>query len=120
MTTQAPAASQDLAAARELLDKLDAATRSAETDSQTSAITAATHAILVLAEQVAAIRVLIVQDAMARQAAVQPVPPNGRPAGQDGQSAAQDSQPAVQNGQPAADDGQPAPEATDRRRKRWW
>lgn len=79
MTTQAPQASQDLAAARELLDKLDAATQGAETDSQTTAITAAAHSILVLAEQVAAVRLVIVEDALSRRA-------NGQPAPQDNEA----------------------------------
>lgn len=118
MTTQAQPSSQDLAAARELLDELDAATQRAETDSQTTAITAAAHSILVLAEQVAAIRVLIVGDAMARRSDGQPVPQaDGQPVPRaDGQPVSQaDGEPVSQA------DGQPAPEAKNTRRKRgWW
>ena len=80
MTTQAPTASQDLVAARELLDKLDAATHGADTDPQTTAITAAAHSILVLAEQVAGVRVVMVEDALSRRA-------NGQPAPQDKEAA---------------------------------
>ena len=68
MTTQAPQLNQDLAAARELLDGLQAATEGGDSDSQTRAVTATAHAILVLAEQVAAVRILMVNDVMARRA----------------------------------------------------
>jgi hypothetical protein len=74
MTTQAPQASQDLAAARELLDELQPMTQGPDADSHTKAMTAAAHSILVLAEQVAAIRILMVGDAMARNTDGQPEP----------------------------------------------
>jgi hypothetical protein len=74
MTTQAPQTSQHLAAAQQLLDELDTVTHQSDTDSQTKAVTAAAQAILVLAEQVAAIRVLMVGDAMARRGNGQPAP----------------------------------------------
>lgn len=89
MTTQAPpstqaqASSPHLASALELLDELQAVDHGAGTDSQTKAVTATAQAILVLAEQVAAIRVLMVGDAMSRQANGQPAPANGQPAQQD-------------------------------------
>jgi hypothetical protein len=72
MTTQAPPSSQDLAAARELLNELHAETQGSEADAQTKAVTATAHAILVLAEQVAAIRILMVGDAVARREENQP------------------------------------------------
>lgn len=113
MTTQAPPMSQDLTAARELLDKLDAATRGDDTDSQTTAIAAAAHSILVLAEQVAVIRVLMVEEARLRHA-------NGHSApGANGQPAAQ----VEDTGQPAgqADHArEPAPQDKPTRRKRGW
>jgi hypothetical protein len=74
MTTQSPSTSQHLTAAQELLDELDEVTHRADADSQTKAVTAAAQAILVLAEQVAAIRVLMVGDAMSRRADAQPAP----------------------------------------------
>ena len=74
MTTQAPQLNQDLAAARELLDGLQAATEGGDSDSQTRAVTATAHAILVLAEQVAAVRILMVNDVVARRAENQPEP----------------------------------------------
>lgn len=54
MATQAETSSQHLAAARELLDQLKPAT-----DPQTKATAAVAHATLVLAEQVAVVRVLM-------------------------------------------------------------
>jgi hypothetical protein len=74
MTTQTPPTSQHLAAAQRLLSELDATTQRADTDSQTKAVTAAAQAILVLAEQVAAIRVLMVQGAMSHHGNGQPAP----------------------------------------------
>ena len=134
MTTQAPPENQDLRAARELLDKLDAATREGDTDSQTTAITAAAHSILVLAEQVAVIRVVIVEEARSRRANGQwTAATNGQPAAQaedTPQPAAQAEdtrQPAAQiedTRQPAAQADhapQPAPQDKQTRRKRsWW
>lgn len=114
MTTQAPPMNQDLTAARELLDRLDAATREGDAESQTTAITAAAHSILVLAEQVAVIRVLMVEEARLRRA-------NGRPApATNGQPAAQ----VEDTRQPAAQvDHAPQPAAQDtqtRSKRRWW
>ena len=74
MTTQAPPMSQHLAATQELLGELDAVTHRPDTDPQTKAITAAAQAILVLAEQVAAIRVLMVGNAMPQRENGQPAP----------------------------------------------
>ena len=56
MSTQAHPGSQHLAAARQLLDEIGAAT---DADPQTKASAATAHAILVLAEQVAAARLTI-------------------------------------------------------------
>ena len=74
MTTQAPAMSQHLAATQQLLDELDAVTHRPETDTQTKAVTAAAQAILVLAEQVAAIRLLLVRNAVSQSENGQPAP----------------------------------------------
>jgi hypothetical protein len=112
MTTQAPPVSQDLTAARDLLDQLDAATREGDADSHTTAITAAAHSILVLAEQVAVIRVVMVEEALSRRA-------NGQSA-TNGQPAAQVEDTCHPAGQvdPAP---QPAPQGKQTRRKRnWW
>ena len=67
MTTQAESSSQHLAAARELLGGLEAVTQSPDGDAQTKATAAAAHAILVLAEQVAVVRVLMAADAAAHK-----------------------------------------------------
>ena len=59
MTTQnmqAQSPSRHLTAARQLLDEVGAATQGPESDAQAKATAAAAHAILVLAEQVAAAR----------------------------------------------------------------
>lgn len=109
MTTQTPQTTQTqqpssphLTAALELLDELEAVTHGPDADSHTQAVTAAAQSILVLAEQVAAIRVLMVGDAMSRNG-------NGQAAPQaDGPAAAQ------ANGQPAPQ-GQKAP-----RKGGWW
>jgi hypothetical protein len=74
MPTQAPPTSQHLAGAQKLLAELDAVTQQPDADSQTKAVTAAAQAILVLAEQVAAIRVLMVGNAMSQRANGQPAP----------------------------------------------
>ena len=63
MATQEKTGSQHLAAARELLDELG--TRD---DPQTKATAAVAHSILVLAEQVAVARVMMVSDAVKEQA----------------------------------------------------
>ena len=73
MTTQAQPSTQHLAAARELLEELNAVTGPA-TDAQTKATAATAHAVLVLAEQVAAIRVLLVGDAVSRRTEAQAAP----------------------------------------------
>jgi hypothetical protein len=72
MATQAQAGSQHLGAARELLDEI-----AGEQDPQTKATAAAAHAILVLAEQVAVVRVLMASDA------AQQKEPNGQVAAQN-------------------------------------
>jgi hypothetical protein len=74
MATQGQSSSQHLAAARELLDELKAVTQGPEGDPQTKATVAAAHAILVLAEQVAVVRVLLAGDALSHRADVQPAP----------------------------------------------
>jgi hypothetical protein len=66
MATQGQSSSQHLTAARELLDELRPVTEGAEGDPHTKATAAAAHAILVLAEQVAVIRVILAGDAAAR------------------------------------------------------
>ena len=81
-TTQQQPSSQHLAGARRLLDELEAVTQGQTGDAQTKATAAVAHSILVLAEQVAAVRVLMVGDAVSKRS--------------DGQSTAQDSQPAAQ------------------------
>ena len=74
MTTQAPATSQHLAVAQQLLDELDTVTHRSDADPHTKAVTAAAQAILVLAEQVAAIRVLMVGEVMSQRENGQPAP----------------------------------------------
>ena len=74
MTTQTPPSSQNLATARQLLDELQGATQGSEADAQTKAVTATAYAVLVLAEQVAAIRILMVRDAIANREDGQPEP----------------------------------------------
>jgi hypothetical protein len=69
MTTQGQSSSQHLAAARELLE---AVTMRPEADPQTKATAAAAHAILVLAEQVAVVRVLLGGNALSQRADAQP------------------------------------------------
>jgi hypothetical protein len=72
MTTQGQSSSQHLAAARELLVELEAVTMRAEGDPQTKATAAAAHAVLVLAEQVAVVRVLLAGNALSQRADAQP------------------------------------------------
>jgi hypothetical protein len=62
-TTKAQSSSEHLAHARELLGDLDEVTRGPDGDPQVKASAAAAHAILVLAEQVAVVRVLMASDA---------------------------------------------------------
>ena len=62
MTSQAQSSSQHLAAARELLGDLEPSP-GAGLDPQTKATAAAAHAILVLAEQVAVVRVIMASEA---------------------------------------------------------
>jgi hypothetical protein len=76
MATQGQAGSQHLGAARELLDGLAPVLEDPAGDAQTKATAAAAHAILVLAEQVAVVRVLMAGDAAQQRAAQgQPVSP---------------------------------------------
>jgi hypothetical protein len=72
MTTEAQSSSQHLAAARELLRELEAVTKRPEGDPQTKATAAAAHAILVVAEQVAVVRVLLAGNALSQRADAQP------------------------------------------------
>jgi|tagenome__1003787_1003787.scaffolds.fasta_scaffold17519308_2 hypothetical protein len=69
MATQAQQ-SPHLATARMLLDEVSAANH--DDDPQVNATAAAAHAILVLAEQVAGVRLVIAADAARSQAAVKP------------------------------------------------
>ena len=77
MTTQAQSPSQSsgqhLAKARQLLADLEGITDRPGGDPQIKATAAATHAILVLAEQVAVVRVLMATDAAQQKSA------NGQP-----------------------------------------
>jgi len=57
--TQPQASSQHLGAARDLLDDLRPLTQDPGGDAQVKATAAAAHAILVLAEQIAVVRVLM-------------------------------------------------------------
>lgn len=82
MATLTQPTNQHLSAARELLHELEPATHGSEADPQTKATTAAAHAILVLAEQVAVIRLLLVGDAVSRRTDGQPEaqpPPDTQP-----------------------------------------
>ena len=63
MTTKAETSSRHLGAARALLDELD---QRPDADPQTKATAAVAHATLVLAEQVAVARVLMVSDAVSQ------------------------------------------------------
>jgi hypothetical protein len=67
MSTQAETSSEHLATARQLLGDLEGVTQSPQADPQTKATAAAAHAILVLAEQVAVVRVLMASDAAQRR-----------------------------------------------------
>jgi hypothetical protein len=73
MTTQGQSSTQHLAAARELLDGLKAVT-GPDGDPQTKATAATAHATLVLAEQVAVVRVLLAGNAASRRADAEPAP----------------------------------------------
>lgn len=66
MTTQPQSSSKHLGAARELLDQLEPVVSNPHGDHQTKAMAAAAHSILVLAEQVAVVRVLMAGDAAQR------------------------------------------------------
>jgi len=72
MTEQGQPSSHHLAAARGLLDELQSTTQGGPADAQTKATTAAAHAVLVLAEQVAAIRILLVGGAASRRTDAEP------------------------------------------------
>ena len=83
-TNQTPQSSTHLIAALELLDGLEPVSHGPDADPHTRAITATAHSILVLAEQVAAVRVLMVGDVMSRGSNGQPAPSsNSQPAPQD-------------------------------------
>ena len=64
MATKAETSSKHLAAARDLLDELE---QGGGGNEQTKATSAVAHSILVLAEQVAVARVLLVSDAVAER-----------------------------------------------------
>jgi hypothetical protein len=81
------------------LDELEPVTHGTDAEAQAKAVTATAHSILVLAEQVAAIRVLIVSNAGSRSS-------NG--------------QPAAQAAQPAPQAAQPAPRDETAKKRRWW
>jgi hypothetical protein len=72
--TQPQSSSQHLTAARKLLDELEVASEGPAGDPQTKAATAVAHATLVLAEQVAAVRVLLVGEAVSRRQDGPPTP----------------------------------------------
>ena len=74
MTTQAQSSSQHLAAARQLLDELRPVTDGPDGDPQAKATAAAAHATLVLAEQVAVVRVLMAGEAASKMSNGQPAP----------------------------------------------
>lgn len=61
-TKQAEASSRHLGAARALLEDLEGVTESPSADAQVKATVAVAHATLVLAEQVAVVRVLMASD----------------------------------------------------------
>lgn len=63
MTTQAQSSSRHLAQARELLDDLEGITHGPDGDPEIKAMAAGAHATLVLAEQIAVVRVLMASDA---------------------------------------------------------
>ena len=67
MATQAQSSSRHLAAARQLLDELEPVTEGGGGDAQTKATAAVAHAVLVLAEQVAVVRVLMAGDAASQR-----------------------------------------------------
>jgi hypothetical protein len=64
MTTKAETSSHHLGAARELLDEVE---QSQDGDPRTKATAAVAHSILVLAEQVAVARVLMVSEAVSQR-----------------------------------------------------
>jgi hypothetical protein len=72
MSTQAQSSSQHLAAARHLLDELKPMTEGGDGDAQAKATAAVAHSILVLAEQVAVVRVLMAGEAAAQRPDLQP------------------------------------------------
>jgi hypothetical protein len=65
MTTTTETSSSHLADARDLLEEVE---QSQDGDPRTKATAAVAHSILVLAEQVAAARVMMVSDAVSRRA----------------------------------------------------
>ena len=65
MATKAEQSSQHLASARKLLDELETITEGPGGDPQVKATVAAAHATLVLAEQVAVVRVLMAPEMVA-------------------------------------------------------
>jgi hypothetical protein len=67
MNTQVQTSSQHLAAARELLEELGPVMQTPEGGPQTKAIAAVAHSTLVLAEQVAVVRVLMASDAASKR-----------------------------------------------------
>ena len=67
MSTQGQSANQHLMAARQLLDEVSAETDGPDGGPQAKATAAAAHAILVLAEQVAAARLTLTSGAMSQQ-----------------------------------------------------
>ena len=64
MTTKTDTSSPHLGPARELLSNLEGITGSPGADPQVQATTAVAHAVLVLAEQVAAVRVIMAAGAV--------------------------------------------------------
>jgi len=66
-STQQNQSSQHLTAARALLDELATTTEGTGGDAQTKASMAVAHAVLVLAEQVAVVRVLMASDAASKR-----------------------------------------------------
>ena len=79
MPSEVKSSSHHLAAAQALLEELEPVTQRPETDPQTKATTAVGHAILVLAEQVAVVRVLMVGEAMSQRADGPGSPPPAAP-----------------------------------------
>ena len=67
MATTQTQSSPHLSAARTLLDELASTTEGTSGDAQTKATMAVAHAVLVLAEQVAVVRVLMAGDAASKR-----------------------------------------------------